>query len=101
MSKPISGHPVPPGEYADAPKIQSDAPGGAPLEALGVTTAPPPAPRELPAKPAPPKKKKGGKKPAKKAPAKKKGAKPAKKSAKKAAPKKAKGAKKKKASKKR
>jgi hypothetical protein len=97
MSKAISGHPVPPGEYADAPKIESDAPGGAPLEAQGVTTAPPPAPLKAP-KPKKPAYK-APKKPVRKAPAKKRSAKPAKKSAKKAAPKK--GGKKKKASKKR
>src|SRR5215831_550768 len=54
MSKPISGHPVPPGEYADAPKMESDAPGGAPaFEATAASTEPPPAPLKTPKKKAP------------------------------------------------
>ena len=105
MSKPISGHPVPPGEYADAPKIEG-APGGFALESNAASTVPPNAPM-APAKKPRPKPKKKPAKPAKPAtPAKKKApakpAKKAKKAVKKAAPKKAaKGAKKKKASKKR
>src|SRR3954469_5753237 len=87
MSKPISGHPVPPGEYTDAPKIESEASGGGAMDALAVSTAPPAAPLRAPARaPAKPKKPSKPSKPAPKpAPKKKKKA---------AAPKKKGGAKK-------